>query len=330
MSGAGGAPLVIDPAWFDPAAVSDETRAFDAAMQASPRPPMDRDAIAALRSGTLMPKPPASKRAETRTIRGPSGADLRLRVIAPDAPRGAYLHLHPGGLVFGSADGHDPMLEGIVAATGLAAVSVHYRLAPEHPWPAAWDDAEAAALWLAEHGKSEFGGEKLAIGGESAGATLAVPTLVRMRDRHGFTGFDAAALTYGNFDTTGTPSNHWNGNPGHLIGEADIAFCTSCYAPDPATRRDPDMSALHADLTGLPPALFTVGRSTSSSTTACSWRRAGSRRGTKPSWPSGRAGSTASPSSPTRWAGRRIRGSRRSSRRAPADLDQCVPRRPVV
>jgi len=215
--------------------------------------------LPAMRGGGRLPKPPASARAEWRTIKGPDGAALRLRVIAPDNPRGVYLHLHPGGLVFGSADGHDPMLEGIVAATGLAAVSVAYRLAPEHPWPAAWDDAEAAALWLAAHGKAEFGGDRLAIGGESAGATLAVPTLVRMRERHGFTGFHAAALTYGNYDTTGTPSNHWNGNPGYLIGEADVAFCTACYAPDPATRRDPDMSPLYADLRGLPPALFTVG-----------------------------------------------------------------------
>jgi acetyl esterase/lipase len=180
-------------------------------------------------------------------------------VIAPDNPVGAYLHLHMGGLVFGSADGQDARLAQIADRTGLACVSVEYRLAPEHPWPAAWDDVEAAALWLAENVKSEFGGSKLAIGGESAGATLAVPTLVRMRDRHGFTGFTAAALTYGNYDTSGSPSNHWNGGENMIIREADIAFCSSCYAPDPATRRDPDISAIHADLHGLPPALFTVG-----------------------------------------------------------------------
>jgi acetyl esterase/lipase len=253
------APLIIDPAWFDPAAVSEETRAFNARILANQGPPMTLAGLPAMRSGGARPRPPASPRGEWRTIAGPGGAGLRLRVIAPDNPQGAYLHFHPGGLVFGSADGHDPMLEGIVEATGLAAVSVAYRLAPEHPWPAAWDDAEAAALWLAENVRSEFGGGRLAIGGESAGASLAVPTLIRLRDRHGFTGFRAAALTYGNYDTSGTPSNRWNGNPGHLISEADVAFCTGCYAPDPATRRDPDMSPLYADLTGLPPALFSVG-----------------------------------------------------------------------
>jgi acetyl esterase len=252
-------PLVIDPAWFAADAVSAETRAFNEAMGASTAPRLADVGVEAMRGAGRMPKPPFSARAETRTIPGPGGAQLPIRVIAPDNPRGAYLHLHGGGLIFGSADAQDPMLERIAAETGLAAISVDYRLAPEHPWPAAWDDAEAAALWLAQNVSTEFGGDRLAIGGESAGATLAVPTLVRMRDKHGFTGFHAAALTYGNYDTSGSPSNRLNGNPGLLIGAADVAYCSNCYAPDPATRRDPDMSAIFADVSGLPPALFSVG-----------------------------------------------------------------------
>ncbi|MBV9882192.1 MAG: alpha/beta hydrolase fold domain-containing protein [Sphingomonadaceae bacterium] len=251
--------LVIDPAWFAPEAVRPEVLAFNEAMRANPGPSLAEVGVEAMRKAGGRPKPPLSPRAEVRSIPGPNGAKLPLRVIAPDNPRGAYLHFHGGGLIFGTADAQDPMLEAIAEATGLAAISVDYRLAPEHPWPAAWDDAEAAALWLAEHVAAEFGGDRLAIGGESAGATLAVPTLVRLRDRHGFTGFHAAALTYGNYDTSGSPSNKLNGSPGLLIGAADVAYCSSCYAPDPATRRDPDMSAIFADVSGLPPALFTVG-----------------------------------------------------------------------
>jgi acetyl esterase/lipase len=151
------------------------------------------------------------------------------------------------------------MLERIANATGLACASVEYRLAPAHCYPAAWEDCETAALWLAKNAKSEFGSDFLAIGGESAGATLAVPTLVRMRDRHGFTGFGAANLSYGNFDTTMTPSQHWIGESGLLLQKVDIEHCTTAYAPDPSTRRSADMSALYANLKDLPPALFTVG-----------------------------------------------------------------------
>ncbi|MGZ8348971.1 MAG: alpha/beta hydrolase fold domain-containing protein [Allosphingosinicella sp.] len=252
--------LVIDPALFAAGAVSEETRTFNAALRERMQGPgIEEIGIEAVRSGRLIPKAPRLDRAIDRMIPGPDGSPLGIRVVVPEDPVGAYLHLHMGGLVFGGADEQDERLAQIADRTGLAAVSVEYRLAPEHPWPAAWDDAEAAASWLAENVRSEFGGDRLAIGGESAGATLAVPTLVRMRDRHGFTGFHAAALTYGNYDTTGSPSNRRNGGDGMIIREADIGFCTRCYAPDPATRRDPDMSAIHAELHDLPPALFTVG-----------------------------------------------------------------------
>jgi acetyl esterase len=257
---AGLPPLVIDPALFSSEAVSEETRAFNAALaERSKGPGLAEAGLEEMRSGRIIPRAPRSPRGIDRTIPGPNGAPLAVRIIAPESPVGAYLHLHMGGLVFGGADQQDARLEQIADRTGLACVSVEYRLAPEHPWPAAWDDSEAAALWLATNVRSEFGGDGLAIGGESAGATLAVPTLVRMRDKHGFTGFSAAALTFGNYDTTGSPSNHWNGKRGMIIAEADIAFCTSCYAPDPATHKNPDMSAIYADLHDLPPALFTVG-----------------------------------------------------------------------
>jgi acetyl esterase len=151
------------------------------------------------------------------------------------------------------------MLERIADATDLAVVSVEYRLAPAHPYPAAWDDCEAAAVWLAKNVKSEFGGALLAIGGESAGATLAVPVLVRMRDKHGFTGFQAANLSYGNYDTSMTPSQTWVGAHRYLIGTEDIRQCSNAYAPDVSQRRNPDMSALYAELSRMPQALFSVG-----------------------------------------------------------------------
>ena len=86
--------------------------------------------------------------------------------------------------MLGACGLQDEMLERIVAATGFASVSVEYRLAPEHPYPAGPNDCETAAMWLATHASAEFGTSVLTIGGESAGATLAAATLLRLRDRH--------------------------------------------------------------------------------------------------------------------------------------------------
>ena len=246
----------FDPALFRPEAIPPEVRAFNEAFLAranSPPPP-----------GAEPPNPfapkPFSPNAEVRTVKG-AGREVQVRIIPPanGNPRGAYLHFHGGGLIFGAADQDDPFLQRTADATGLAAVTVEYRLAPAYPYPAAWDDSETAAAWLAKAVKAEFGGEALTIGGESAGATLAVPILVRMRDKHGFTGFKAANLSYGNYDTSGSPSQHWNGINRYLIDEQAIAMCANAYAPDVSKRKDPDLSAVYANLRDLPPALFSVG-----------------------------------------------------------------------
>src|SRR5882762_667765 len=148
------------------------------------------------------PAPVTSSRARTLTITGRNGNKIELRVIAPALPRGIYLHLHGGGWVLGGADMQDPMLERIADNTGQAVVSVEYRLAPENPYPAGPDDCEAAAVWLAAQAQKEFGTDRLLIGGESAGANLAAVTVLRMRDRHRFTGFSGALLTFGVFDAS--------------------------------------------------------------------------------------------------------------------------------
>lgn len=244
----------LDPALFRPEAISAETHAFvdDLIEQTKARSgPLPRDA---------MPVQPQSAKARNASIEGIDGEDVTLRLFTPDStPTGVYLHIHAGGLVMGSADAQDPMYERIAASTGQAVVSVDYRLAPEHPYPAAWDDCEAAALWLVENAKREFGTDTLTIGGESAGATLAVPTLVRMRDKHGFTGFAGANLSYGNYDTSMSPSQKWIGALGALLKTEDIQSCSDAYCPDVSKRRDPDVSAIYAELSKMPPALFSVG-----------------------------------------------------------------------
>jgi acetyl esterase len=205
------------------------------------------------------PAPVMSPRARTIVITGKDGNQIPLRVIAPASPRGIYLHIHGGGWVLGGADMQDPMLERIADNTGLAVVSVEYRLAPEHPYPAGPDDCESAAVWLTRNGKQEFGTEAMTIGGESAGGHLSAVTILRMRDRHGFTGFRGANLVYGAFDMDLTPSQRQFGDTRLVLRTIDIQQFYNAFLPTITDRRVPDISPLYADLSGLCPALFSVG-----------------------------------------------------------------------
>jgi acetyl esterase len=172
------------------------------------------------------------------------------------------VHLHGGGWTIGAADQQDVPLAQLARETQLVVASIEYRLAPEHPYPAAPDDCEDAALWLLERGAQELGAPAaLSIGGESAGAHLAALTLLRLRDRHGVRdAFRAVNLVYGAFDLSGTPSRRLAADP-VLLTDSGMNWFNDNFLPglDDEQLRDPAISPLYADLTGLPPALFTVG-----------------------------------------------------------------------
>src|SRR5580704_4277572 len=256
----------LDPALFKPGAISPEILGFNemlAELTASlPKWwEMGAQAYRDLRAqgGGPFPIGPKSERARTLAIDGKGAHKVGLRVIAPDQPRGVYLHIHGGGMVLGAFDLQDQLLERIVQNTNLACASVEYRLAPENPYPAAWDDCESAAAWLVKNAEAEFGTNVIAIGGESAGATLSAATVLRMRDRHGYTGFRAADLLYGAYDSSMTPSQKLLGARALLIGTIEIQKFAEAYVREGTDRRNPDLSPLYADLTGLPPALLTIG-----------------------------------------------------------------------
>lgn len=198
-----------------------------------------------------------SEMAVDRTIPGPGG-DLLLRTFTPERVDGVYLHLHGGGWVLGRAHHSDVRNEQIARNCNLAVVSVDYRLAPEHPYPAGPDDCEAAAVWLVQNARSEFGTDRILIGGESAGGHLAAVTVPRMRDRHQYTGFLGANLVYGVFDLSMPPSQSRWGERNLVLSTPTMQWFYDHFVPA-AQRRDPDVSPLYADLRGLPPAIFTVG-----------------------------------------------------------------------
>lgn len=177
---------------------------------------------------------------------------VKLRVVRPPGePRGVYLHLHGGGWTLGGADMQDVDLRNLAHATGLVAASVEYRLAPEHPFPAGPDDCEHAARWVMAGGLGTPAW--FAIGGESAGAHLAVLTMLRVP------GFAKANLVYGAYDLGMTPSQRAWGDRNLVLSGPIIQFFSNAFVPDRAIRQRPDVSPLYADLKGLPPALFSVG-----------------------------------------------------------------------
>ena len=241
--------MSFDPSVFGDDAISEETRGFVAAAVAmrEAMPSMENTDLVELRrlmdeGGGAFPVPPPVDRAEERTVPG-MGEGATIRIIRPEGrePTGVYLDIHGGGWVIGRARMSDQANLALVEKFGVATVSVDYRLAPEHPYPAGPDDCEAAAVWLVENAAAEFGAERFLIGGGSAGAHLAAVTLLRMRDRHGYTGFIGANLVYGPYDLSMTPSQRLGVGPeGGLQRDAIEAFYGMFIPGVDAT--DPDVS----------------------------------------------------------------------------------------
>ena len=255
----------LDPSVFDPKAVDPETAEFNKKLQAllASMPPSHSMTPQELRehreSGKSWMGPiKRLDEARDRVVRG-LGREVPIRFFVPEEVHGVYLHMHGGGFVLSHPDHFDEALAATARNCKVVVVSVDYRLAPEDPYPSAADDCETAGIWLTENAKSEFGSERLLIGGESAGGNLSVVTLLRMRDRHGFTGFVGANLVYGCYDISMTPSQRNWGKKDLVISTPMIDWFNDHYVPQKERRRDPDVSPLYADLSGLPPALFTVG-----------------------------------------------------------------------
>jgi acetyl esterase/lipase len=260
----------------DPERLLAETRAFNAELErllaTIPRVdqvPVEESRRARREGRGIWPAPVFLDEARLLEIEGPGGGRLGLRIIAPPErePAGAFLHIHGGGWALGESDMQDVRLKRLAVDTGLVVVSVSYRLAPENPYPAGPDDCEAAALWLVSgEGRAAVGAGDgpLAIGGDSAGAHLTAVTLLRLRDRHRLTGaFGAAVLQYGGFDLSMTPSQRLWGERNLILSTPIITWFADQFLPgmELERRRDPDISPLFADLSGMPPAIFSVGTS---------------------------------------------------------------------
>jgi acetyl esterase len=225
-------------------------------------PPLEEMPLDTARWALLMaarPKlpPPELARIETMTIPGPDGTELRVRVYWPhgDGPFAVCLYFHGGGWVLNTIDTHDDLVRRLTAEAGCVFVSVDYRLAPEHKYPAAIEDAYAALNWVVDHAAEwNVDPQRIAVSGDSAGGNIAAVLCLMTRDRGGPT-IAFQALIYPITDCDfGRPSYHENAD-GYFLTKKQMLWFWDHYVRSPEQMSESYASPLRAEsLRGLPPA----------------------------------------------------------------------------
>ena len=207
-------------------------------------PPMESstpEAVRALRAARI--QPPTIALAEIRDLDA-GGVPARLYRPSADATLGLLVYFHGGGWVLGNVETHDHVARALAAESGCAVVSVDYRLAPEHPFPAAVDDAFAVSAWI--HEKSRSLGcdpERLAIGGDSAGANLAAVVT-----QSGRVPFRFQLLVYPVTDARGVTASYEELSEGYGLTRAGMRWFLEHYlAGGEGGPADPLVSPLLAD-----------------------------------------------------------------------------------
>jgi acetyl esterase len=245
--------MPLDPlvkAFLDKAAAVPRPKAWEMP------PDMARQSFAATMQLTG-PKDVAVGRIGNFLIPGPGGP-IRARAYAPIAavgPQPALIYFHGGGFVVGGLDSHDGLCRLFAAEGGFKVIAVDYRLAPEHPYPAALDDAWAAFQWI-EANAADLGvdGGRIAVGGDGAGGML---TAIVTQLAHGRTNPRIACqmLLFPNTQTGAETSSLKEFAVGYFLERRTIEYFNSLYLPPSADRNSPRVSPLRArDFSGLPQA----------------------------------------------------------------------------
>src|SRR5690606_14776539 len=180
-------------------------------------------------------------RVETRDVPGPAGA-VPVRLYVPEGaetPGPALVYLHGGGWVVGSLDTHDGLCRALANRARVRVASVDYRLAPEHPFPAAAEDAYAVTKHLAEHGAAlGIDGGRLAVGGDSAGGNLAAVVALMARDRGG-PSLRHQVLIYPVTDCDFERPSYRDLAEGYFLTRDGMRWFWDHYAPSPEQREHP-------------------------------------------------------------------------------------------
>ena len=218
--------------------------------------PAEARALHAAGAETLGPPEPVAA-IEDRTVPGPAG-EIPIRIYVPEGtgPFPVFVYYHGGGWVLGSIATHDGLGCAIANAARCVVVSVEYRLAPEHTYPAAVDDAYAATAWVVENA-GLIGGDsrRVAVGGDSAGGNLAAAVCLMARDRQTFNPV-LQVLIYPITDASLDTPSYLENAEGYLLTRASMKWFWECYLDDEEDGCQPHASPLRAgDLGRLPPAL---------------------------------------------------------------------------
>ncbi len=196
-------------------------------------------------------------RVESLTIPGPAGAlTARLYAVNSAEPLPVVVYFHGGGWVLGDIDSHDKGVRAITAAARCLSISIDYRRAPEHPFPAAAEDCFAALRWIAENA-AQFGGDpaRLAVAGDSAGGNLAAVCALMARDSGG-PALAFQLLIYPVVDSDIDGGTYATLGDAPVLNRERMAYFWNLYVPDAAQRTDWRCAPLRAaSHTGLPPAL---------------------------------------------------------------------------
>jgi acetyl esterase len=207
--------------------------------------------------GLVAGPPQKVAKIEDRKIPGPGGQiPVRIYTVAGAAPMGALVYFHGGGWVVGDIESHDVLCRSLANGAGCVVVSVDYRLAPEHKFPAAPEDSYAATRWIAENGAAlGIDAKRIAVGGDSAGGNLAAVVAQMARDRGG-PQIKFQLLVYPATDWLHeTASQREFTEDGYILSRADMVWFYDHYMNADSDRANPYFSpACARSLAGLPPA----------------------------------------------------------------------------
>ncbi len=169
------------------------------------------------------------------------------------------IYFHGGGWVWNSIDTHDRLMRDYAAGGGCAVIGPDYALSPEAAFPQAIEECAAVVRWVARHGAAwGLDPARIAIGGDSAGANLAMGVALLLRRTDPDISFSGILLNYGVFDSDLDTPSYREFAEGYFLTREKMAFYWDCYCPRPADRLNPLVAPLRTDLKGLPPVLLHI------------------------------------------------------------------------